>query len=171
MAWCLSDLRVWRRCFKGLSGNFLPAVVFLIGTMTPVVAQMGQPSADEKEIRKSDAAWSQAAESKDLDKAVSFYADDASVLPFNAPIAHGKEQTRQLWSQLMSKPGFKLSFAPTTIEVSKSGDMAYDIGTFELTMNDPQGNATMIPGKYVVVWKKQPNHNWKAIADIFNTDK
>jgi ketosteroid isomerase-like protein len=71
----------------------------------------------------------------------------------------------------MSKPGFKLSFAPTTIEVSKSGDMAYDIGTFELTMNDPQGNATMIPGKYVVVWKKQPNHNWKAIADIFNTDK
>ena len=56
----------------------------------------------------------------------------------------------------MSKPGFGLSFKPTKIEVSKSGDMAYETGTFELKLNDPQGNATSIPGKYVVAWKKQP---------------
>jgi len=28
-----------------------------------------------------------------------------------------------------------------------------------------------IPGKYVVVWKKQKGGSWKAQADIFNTDK
>ena len=28
-----------------------------------------------------------------------------------------------------------------------------------------------IPGKYVVVWKKQKGGGWKAEADIFNTDK
>jgi ketosteroid isomerase-like protein len=151
---------------------FAPVVLmFLTGTATLGFAQMSKQSADESEIRKSDAAWSQAAESKDLDKFVSFYADDASALPFNAPIAHGKVQIRQLWSQLMSKPGFGLSFTPTNVEVSKSGDMAYEIGTFQLKLNDPQGNATTTPGKYVVVWKKQPTHNWKAVADVFNTDK
>jgi ketosteroid isomerase-like protein len=68
-----------------------------------------------------------------LDGFVSFYADDASAFPFNAPIANGKEQIRQLWSQLMSKPGFGLSFKPTKIEVGKSGDLAYETGTFELS--------------------------------------
>jgi len=46
-----------------------------------------------------------------------------------------------------------------------------DPGTFELKLNDAQGNATTTPGKYVVAWRKQPTHDWKAVADIFNTDK
>ena len=64
-----------------------------------------------------------------------------------------------------------LRFTPAKIEASKSGDMAYEIGTFELKLNGPQGNGTTSPGKYVVVWRKQPTHNLKAVADIFNTDK
>jgi ketosteroid isomerase-like protein len=134
-------------------------------------AQMSERSGDESEIRKADTAWSHAAETKDLDKFVSFYADDASAFPFNAPIANGKEQIRQLWSHWMSKPGFGLNFKPTKIEVSNSGDMAYETGTFELKLNDPQANPMSIPGKYMVAWKKQPNREWKAVADIFNADK
>jgi ketosteroid isomerase-like protein len=49
--------------------------------------------------------------------------------------------------------------------------MAYDIGTFELKLNDAQGSPMTIPGKYVVIWKKQKGGDWKAEADIFNTDK
>jgi ketosteroid isomerase-like protein len=147
------------------------ALTFLTGTVNLGLAQKLRSPANAGEIRKADAAWSHAAETKDLDKFVSFYADEASVLPFNAPIANGKEQIRQLWSQLMSKPGFGLSFTPTKIEVSKSGDLAYEIGTFKLKLNDPQGNAATAPGKYVVAWKKESGHEWKAVADIFNTDK
>jgi ketosteroid isomerase-like protein len=71
----------------------------------------------------------------------------------------------------MSLPGFALSFAPTKIEVAKSGDLAYDLGTFELKTNDTQGNAVNQIGKYVVVWKKQSNKEWKVILDMFSTDK
>jgi len=63
-----------------------------------------------------------------------------------------------------------LHFAPTSIVVSKAQDMAYDIGTFELKLNDAQGAPMTIPGKYVVVWVKQGGE-WKAQADCFNTDK
>ncbi len=127
-------------------------------------------SKEERAIRDADAAWSHAAETKDLDKAVSFYADDASVLPFNAPIATGKDQIREVWSHLMSLPGYSLRFAPTKIEVSKSKDMAFEVGTFQLTTNDAQGNPVTAVGKYVVTWEKQAG-KWKAAADIFNTDK
>jgi hypothetical protein len=29
----------------------------------------------------------------------------------------------------------------------------------------------MTPVKYVVVWKKDANQHWKALADVFNSDK
>ena len=57
------------------------------------------------------------------------------------------------------------------VEVAGSKDVAYDIGTFELQLNDAQGSPMTIPGKYVVIWKKQKGGDWKAEADIFNTDK
>lgn len=127
-------------------------------------------SADEAAIRKIDVAWSHAAEAKDLDGAVAPYAADGSMLPFNAPIATGAVAIRQVWSSLMSKPGFYLSFASTKIVIAGSQDMAWEIGTFELKLNDPQGNPMAMPGKYVVTWKKLGG-TWKVAADIFNTDK
>jgi ketosteroid isomerase-like protein len=83
----------------------------------------------------------------------------------------GRAKVQELWTGLMAKPGFALHFAPTSIAVSKAKDMAYDIGTFELKLDDAQGTSMTIPGKYVVVWMKQSNGEWKAQVDCFNTDK
>ena len=133
--------------------------------------QAAARSSDEVAIRETAAAWSQAAGAKDLDKCVGFYTEDASVLPFNAPIASGKDQIRKVWSQLMSNPGFSLRFGPTKVEVARSADLAYEIGTFDLTLADQAGRSSTSRGKYVVAWKKQANGEWKAAADIFNTDQ
>jgi uncharacterized protein (TIGR02246 family) len=135
------------------------------------VQQATARSSDEVAIRETVAAWSEAAGSKNLDKCVSFYTEDASVLPFNSPIATGRDQIRKVWSQLMSNPGFSLRFGPTKIEVARSADLAYEIGTFELTMADQTGKSAASRGKYIVAWKKQANGEWKAAADIFNTDQ
>lgn len=128
-------------------------------------------SSDEIAIQETVAAWSAAAGARDLSKCVSFYTDDASVLPFNSPIATGKDQIREVWSNLMSNPGYSLRFRPTKIEVARSGDLAYEIGTFDLTMADETGKSAASRGKYVVAWRKQANGEWKAAADIFNTDQ
>jgi ketosteroid isomerase-like protein len=142
----------------------------LIVAISVAVTQMPGGNTDEQAIRRLDAGWSAAAQSKDAGKMLTYYAQDASAFPFNAPIATGHEQLQKLWAGLMSMPGFALSFAPTKIEVAKSGDMAYDVGTFELKHNDANGALTTTAGKYVVVWKKQADKQWKAVADIFNTD-
>lgn len=126
---------------------------------------------DEQIIRDLDAEWSRAAENKDAVKFAAFYSATGSAMPFNAPIATGPLNIQQLWQALMDKPGFSLRFAPTRIEVADSKDLAYDVGTFELNLNDEAGKSMTIPGKYVVVWKKQKNGQWEVEADIFNTDK
>jgi ketosteroid isomerase-like protein len=149
-------------------GLLAVAVVFGIGV---AFAQTSRGGADEQAIRKLDKEWSAATQTKDAGKMAAYYAEDGSAFPFNAPIATGKEQLQKVWAGLMALPGFSLSFGPTKIEVAKSGEMAYDVGTFELKFNDDKGNPTTEIGKYVVVWKKQPSKEWKVVADIFNTDK
>ncbi|HMC74684.1 MAG TPA: DUF4440 domain-containing protein [Terriglobales bacterium] len=149
----------------------LAMAVLILVPVAMAQANAKKSSDAENRIRALDSEWSQAAQSKDVDKMVSYYSDDASAFPFNAPIATGKEQIRQLWSALMAKPGFSLSFAPTKIDVAKSNDLAYEAGTFELKMNDAQNNPTTTNGKYVVCWKKSAKGEWKVQFDIFNTDK
>lgn len=141
-----------------------------------VVACTQQPpaadtrAADETAIRDADTAWSKATASKQVAAMVSYYDDNGSIFPPNAPIATGKEAVGKVWTQLFEIPGFAVSWEPTKVEAARSGDLAYSQGTYELKMNDPKGNPVTDRGKYVVAWKKQADGSWKALADIFNSD-
>jgi ketosteroid isomerase-like protein len=115
-------------------------------------------------------ARSQAAADRDLEKLVWFYADDASVLPFNAPSVTGKGQVQQFWSRFISNRGYALRLSPTKEEVARSGDLAYEVGTFDLTLGDSEGKTATNHGKYITVWKRQVNGDWKAEDDIYNMD-
>jgi uncharacterized protein (TIGR02246 family) len=126
-------------------------------------------TSDEQAIRTLDTAWSQAAQARDLEKTVSYYADDASMLPPNMAIASGKDAIRAVWSKLLSMPG-SVTFAPSKIVVAKSRDLAYEIGAFQIAGNDAQGKPAVSTGKFVVAWQKRSGQ-WKVVADIFNDDK
>ena len=148
----------------------LALAALLLAISGSSIAFAKDASADEQAIRALDTAWSHAAETKDLDKTVSFYADDASMLPPNMPIANGKDAIRAVWSQLLSGTGPTITFGPAKIVVSKSGDLAYEIGTFQSTAKDAQGKSATSTGKFVVAWQKRAGQ-WKVVADIFNDDK
>lgn len=88
----------------------------------------------EQTLRDLDAEWSAAAGAKDLDKTVSYYSDDAVVLPPNAPSATTKQAIRSAWKELLTSPGVAISWTATKVEVAKSGDLACVTGTYEDTM-------------------------------------
>jgi ketosteroid isomerase-like protein len=127
-------------------------------------------AADESAIRDQDAQWSKAAGANDLESTVSFYSDDASLLPPNAPIAVAKQAIRASWASMLG-PGVSISWQVSKVEVARSGDLAYLIGVYQMTTSkDPQGKPVTDHGKLVEVWKKQPDAKWKTVADIFNSD-
>lgn len=128
------------------------------------------PSGIEKALRELDAQWSAAASAKDVDKTVSYYSDDAIVLAPNSPVLTTKDAIRSIWNGLLTTPGASVSWKVTRVEVAKSGDMAYVSGTYELTMNDSSGKPVNDRGKYLEVWEKQSNGDWKCGADAWNTD-
>ena len=128
-------------------------------------------SADEKAIRAEAAGWFKTGAAKNAEGFSSYYAPDANLLPPGGAMVSGKEKIRAFWLDFFKKPCFAITGGPTSIEVAKSGDYAYERGAFRLTLNDASGKPATSVGKYVVVWKKQPDGKWKAIADIFNSDQ
>ena len=125
--------------------------------------------ADEATIRELDVKWAQAASAKNLEETVSYYDDDASLLPPNTTIQTGKAAVHAAWQGLLGSVD-AIAWQPNKIEVSRSSDLAYVIGVYQMRSKNAQGTSMDDHGKYVEVWKKQSNGSWKVVADIFNSD-
>jgi ketosteroid isomerase-like protein len=91
--------------------------------------------------------------------------------PDKGPAAKGKENIRKNWAPLLAAPGPGLSFQTTTVEIARSGEIAYETGTYNFATADKKGKSTDEKGKYVVVWKKQTDGSWKVVVDIDNPDQ
>ncbi len=83
------------------------------------------------------------------------YTDDASILPPNGEMIRGKPAITALW---MSHLGMGLKEAVlTTVEVHGMGDLACEVGKYALKIQ-PAGHPVIEDsGKYVVLWKNQPD--------------
>jgi uncharacterized protein (TIGR02246 family) len=125
--------------------------------------------ADEAAIRAASAEWSKAAQAKDLDKSMSYYAEDSTYLSDKGAMVKGRNSIRMVWKEMLAEPGAGLTFTATSVEVARSGDLAYEYGTYDLVTEEKKGKPTDEKGKYLVVWKKQPDGSWKAAVDIDNT--
>ena len=143
-----------------------PALLTISCARAPSVDTAAEAAA----IQAADEQWSAAAAKNDLEATLSYYADDAVVLPPNAPIARDKKTIREAWAGLLG-PGNAISWKASKAEVAKSGDIGYVYGTYELSMKDPKGGPPVRDtGKFVEIWKKQADGKWKCIVDTFNSD-
>ena len=57
------------------------------------------------------------------------------------------------------------------VQVSKSGDLAFTQGAYQMTMTDPASKQTIHDhGSYVTTYAKQADGSWKAVADIASSE-
>jgi len=149
---------------------FLAAVALSVSGCKPAgeKAATVDVAAEEQAIRSEVAQWLELVKAKDAAAIADLYAEDGAVMPANVPIGKGRAAIQQTWASMMATPGFDLTFSPEQIIISSSGDMALDRGTYRLTVA-PGGTPQTDTGKYVVVWRKLGGE-WKAAADIFNSD-
>lgn len=131
---------------------------------------MPQAQSAEEAIRRLDEEFMKMAGAKDAAALVkAFYAEHAALLPPNHPIVEGRVNIQNFFQGLMDS-GFKsIKLSTTTIE--SSGDLAYGRGVYQLSLTPPGGAPVEEQGKYVVAYRRQPDGSWRAVADIFNSDK
>ena len=143
-------------------------ILCVVGLLAPACAPKVNVEQQRAALMEADRAWAQT--TTDTEKFMSYFAPDASVCPPGMPIAEGHDAILQVITGLMAMPGYALTWEPVKADVGASGDLAYTAGTYALTANDAAGTPMIEKGKYVTVWKKQPDGQWKAVHDIFNTD-
>ena len=153
-----------------------PSRIVLIVLNVLVVALLGcQPKApaeltyaDIEAIRQATAVTLQMArETTDWEAYCEhYYAPDAVVLPPNTEAVRGRENISSFFE----------TFPPITdmqfdiVEVGGAGDIAYVYGKYSMTMTPEGEEPVQDIGKYIEVWKRQPDGSWKVALDIFNSD-
>lgn len=121
-------------------------------------------------IQQLDAEFMKAANAKKAGALVkAFYAPDAVLMPPNRPIVEGRAGIQSFLQSLIDSglSGIKLE----TTTIASAGDLAYGRGRYTLSISPPSGAPIQEAGKYVVVYRRQPNGAWRAVADIFNSDQ
>jgi uncharacterized protein (TIGR02246 family) len=118
-------------------------------------------------VHKQTAAFEKASNASDAAAIAEFYTDDAILLPPFAPLVRGKKAIEKYMEGFFARGAANAKIQ--VVEVRSFGDVAYEIGAWDAEIPLPEGGTTRRPGKYVVIWKRQPDNTLKVLVDIFNT--
>jgi ketosteroid isomerase-like protein len=126
-------------------------------------------ASESRLLLQRDAEWAAAAsQSEDLDKIVSYWSEDAVVIPQGQPIAEGKQAIRAFVGESLKTPGFKIHWVSTSVNFSPDGKLAFMRGDNEVTVPGPNGAPLKIPGRGLTVWRREPDGQWLCVVDIWN---
>jgi uncharacterized protein (TIGR02246 family) len=154
----------------GVGSRIGPAAFGAVAVLVALTGcvSAGRPADVRAQILRLDREWSQAAQRRDVDRVISYWADDAIVLPPGSPPVVGKAAIREFVVKSFQAPDFSISWKTTDVAVSGSGDLAYATGTNRVTFRNPDGKQVTVDGKAVTVWRRDKDGAWKCVVDIWN---
>ena len=118
-------------------------------------------------IEAANAKFSEAFARGDAKALSAMYTSDAIAFPPDSEMIRGNGAIGEFWKA--TRDGGVQSAALTTIDVGRSGDVAYEVGKVSLTIQSAGKEPTTAMAKYVVVWKRQVDGSWKLHRDIWNS--
>jgi ketosteroid isomerase-like protein len=126
------------------------------------VANLDQ-SSSRAELVKRDWEFSNASETKGaLDAFLSYSANDVRLFRNNSYPFVGRKAAKQALATNKNRWTFQPDFA----DVSRSGDLGYTYGTYEL--RDPEAAGALTEkGNYLRIWKLQGGE-WRVVLDVAN---
>jgi ketosteroid isomerase-like protein len=96
----------------------------------------------------------------------SWFASDAVSLSNRQPPEQGHDVIagHATWSP----QDYQLQWTPDGGQMGPSGDMGYTWGHYSGHSRDKAGAPIVTTGRYITVWKRQPDGTWKVILDASN---
>ncbi len=92
-----------------------------------------------------------------------WFADDGVALGNGAAPLNGKVAIAK--SANWSPKDYQLTWTPTDAMMGPSGDMGYTWGHYEGRSKDTNGNPVLTSGRYITMWRKEPDGSWKVVLD------
>ena len=124
--------------------------------------------AEEEAIRKLTTDWFADELRRDMEASLSYLAPDAVLQLEGAPTIVGTTAIRAAYEEFFKTPFTDWVMEPRTVVVAASGDLAYDIGSFKMVFEGPEGR-TEVPQKSTIIWRKLEDQ-WKCVVLAFSND-
>ena len=120
-------------------------------------------AAEAQAVRGRSAAWLQMAQAKDISGLVNAIYTANAVSMFDGDVRKGSAVIRASEEIRLAPPDQTFSWSATDVQVAKSGDLAYELGSFWFD-TDGAGAQPVISGEYVVVWTKADG-TWRVAVE------
>lgn len=130
------------------------------------VRKTGRPNAAVT-IRRIGDEWARHWNAGELEGVVAAYAADAVYLPPHHEAVHGSDAIREYLKAPLNHGVSELAFEVTYIKQQNA--VAWDVGTYRMTMPQNDGTKREDHGKYLTVWKRV-GKNWLIVADAWSSD-
>jgi uncharacterized protein (TIGR02246 family) len=133
----------------------------------------GRMSEDQERahLLERDAEWARlAAEGRDVDAIVSYWTDDAVILPPGMPPVVGRVALREYVQGSFKIPGFRITWESTDVRFSPDTNVAYMFGRNAVTLPGPDGALTTFHGRAVTIWRRDTDGVWRCAVDIWNAE-
>jgi ketosteroid isomerase-like protein len=139
----------------------------------PASSTSAVPQSEDHELdalMQTSRDWAQAAASRDIERILSYWADDAIVMEPDQRALFGKAAIRGMVEASMKIPKFSITWGPETGVISKDGTMGYLIEHNRVSFPDSTGKVQTQFGKAVTIWRKDANGAWKCVVDTWNAN-
>jgi ketosteroid isomerase-like protein len=143
----------------------IPCLLCVLCLAAPLQAQGDADSAGAAGgIARSASAFSRALERGDAAAMGDQYVEDATLIPPNGRMITGREAILAFWTP--RNPDFRtLAHSLTTDRLEVVGDVAVEVGTWRQEGQLRDEAARQSAGRYLVVWRRQPDGVWKMQFD------
>jgi len=126
-----------------------------------------KPASAGLTIRRIGSDWARHWNAGDLDQVAATYAPDAVYLPPHHEAVHGRDSIREYLRAPIGHGVTDLAFDVTYIK--QSGNVAWDVGTYRMSVPQSGGTKREDRGKYLTVWKRA-GAKWVITADAWSSD-
>ncbi|MCP4459052.1 MAG: DUF4440 domain-containing protein [Cytophagales bacterium] len=117
------------------------------------------------EILNTENSFSALSAEKGVKIAFQEFAANDAVLMRNNELIKGMEAMSIRLDGAGLPPDVTLTWEPSFVDVSESGDLGYTYGEYLYTSTDSLGNVTKSTGIFHTVWKRQTDGEWKFVWD------
>lgn len=124
---------------------------------------------ERADLLRRDAEWNGlASQGGDVDTIVSYWTEDAVVLPSGQPKIVGREALRQYVAESMKIPGFRITWKSSDPVIAADGKTAYMFAENTVSMQGPDDSTLVIPGRALTIWRKEADGQWRCAVDMWN---
>lgn len=143
-------------------------IVMLIIISSSIFAQdVDKVKAKTEEMNR---VYTKAMIDNDVGKMLSMYTDDIISMPSYQPTVKGIAKVKEL-SEMQAKSGWKTThFVLSITDIIVQGNLAIEIGKYDMKMSGPDVPEWADNGKYITIWEEQKDGSMKIKVETWNTD-